>query len=166
MWWYVFVLAGRDPNKVLSAEVCTGANIFTDGQDPTLKPDEEYPEWLWELSKPMKSIKQIRQQVCHHPRSPCMKKCDVDEPMSTNSTACFSQGNSCRFCVLVCAVLVLGCHSGLLFLSCCCATNHNMSLETHTFSGYVSAVCDETTVLPSLYAFVGCCTSDSCTTAQ
>lgn len=48
----------------MSDEVCTGANIFTEGTDPTLKPDDEYPEWLWELSKPLKSVKQIRQEVC------------------------------------------------------------------------------------------------------
>lgn len=55
---------GSNPHKVLSDEVCTGANVFSEGTDPTLKPDDEYPEWLWELSKPMKTIKQIRQQVC------------------------------------------------------------------------------------------------------
>lgn len=60
--------ADRNPQKVLSDEVCTGANIFVEGTDPTLQPDEEYPEWLWELSKPMKSIKQIRQQVCCEPK--------------------------------------------------------------------------------------------------
>lgn len=56
--------AERNPNKVVSAEVCTGANIFTNGSDPPLKPDEEYPEWLWELTKPLKTSKQLQQQVC------------------------------------------------------------------------------------------------------
>lgn len=28
---------------------CTGANYFKEGEDPLLKADEEYPEWLWGL---------------------------------------------------------------------------------------------------------------------
>ena len=28
---------------------CTGVNYFKEGEDPPIKPDEEYPEWLWEL---------------------------------------------------------------------------------------------------------------------
>ncbi len=28
--------------------VC-GANIYKEGQDPEIKPDSEYPEWLWSL---------------------------------------------------------------------------------------------------------------------
>lgn len=30
-------------------QFCCGANIYTTGSDPKLKPDEEYPEWLWSL---------------------------------------------------------------------------------------------------------------------
>ncbi|KAL8558318.1 hypothetical protein ACOMHN_045433 [Nucella lapillus] len=30
-------------------QFCCGANIYTTGSDPELKPDEEYPEWLWAL---------------------------------------------------------------------------------------------------------------------
>lgn len=28
---------------------CCGANILKEGTDPELKPDSEYPEWLWSL---------------------------------------------------------------------------------------------------------------------
>ena len=31
------------------AKFCCGANIFSSGSDPEIKPDSEYPEWLWEL---------------------------------------------------------------------------------------------------------------------
>lgn len=36
-----------DPQKLVN--LCCGANIFVDGQDPELKPDSEYPDWLWSL---------------------------------------------------------------------------------------------------------------------
>ncbi|KAK7116698.1 hypothetical protein V1264_002331 [Littorina saxatilis] len=36
-----------DANKL--TRFCCGANIYTTGTDPELKPDSEYPEWLWEL---------------------------------------------------------------------------------------------------------------------
>lgn len=26
-----------------------GCNILKEGEDPTMKPDEEYPEWLWTM---------------------------------------------------------------------------------------------------------------------
>jgi large subunit ribosomal protein L54 len=29
--------------------VCTGANIYSDGSDPLIKDDSEYPDWLWTL---------------------------------------------------------------------------------------------------------------------
>ena len=36
-----------DPQKLL--KTCCGANIFLEGSDPEIKPDQEYPEWLWNL---------------------------------------------------------------------------------------------------------------------
>ena len=36
----------------MSLTHCTGANYFKTGEDPKLLPDEEYPDWLWELAKP------------------------------------------------------------------------------------------------------------------
>lgn len=36
-----------DVNKLVTH--CCGANIYIEGEDPVLKPDEEYPDWLWTL---------------------------------------------------------------------------------------------------------------------
>ncbi|RUS76861.1 hypothetical protein EGW08_015371 [Elysia chlorotica] len=36
-----------DAQKLLTH--CCGANIFLEGSDPEIKPDQEYPEWLWSL---------------------------------------------------------------------------------------------------------------------
>lgn len=38
-----------DSAKTSSTTHCTGANYFKEGEDPVLKPDEEYPKWLWGL---------------------------------------------------------------------------------------------------------------------
>ena len=37
----------EDPNKLVNY-VC-GANIYKEGEDPEIKPDSEYPEWLFKL---------------------------------------------------------------------------------------------------------------------
>lgn len=42
-----FLDAETDPVK-LCKFVC-GANIMKNGQDPEIKPDSEYPDWLWNL---------------------------------------------------------------------------------------------------------------------
>jgi large subunit ribosomal protein L54 len=47
----------------MSKEVCTGVNIFTEGEDPELKPDDEYPDWLWDLAQPKPSVKQLKQKL-------------------------------------------------------------------------------------------------------
>lgn len=47
----------------MSKEYATGCNVFSEGEDPKLKPDEEYPDWLWELITPPPTAKQIRQKV-------------------------------------------------------------------------------------------------------
>lgn len=36
-----------DANKLVN--YCCGSNIFKEGTDVQLKPDNEYPEWLWNL---------------------------------------------------------------------------------------------------------------------
>ncbi|XP_029938879.1 large ribosomal subunit protein mL54 [Salarias fasciatus] len=38
----------RDPVRLTSHAV--GVNIFKEGEDPKLKPTEEYPEWLFQLN--------------------------------------------------------------------------------------------------------------------
>ena len=30
-------------------DVCVGANIYKNGEDPVLKEDSAYPDWLWTL---------------------------------------------------------------------------------------------------------------------
>ena len=30
-------------------DVCLGANYFKTGEDPVIKPESEYPDWLWGL---------------------------------------------------------------------------------------------------------------------
>jgi large subunit ribosomal protein L54 len=42
------------------ATVATGVNILKKGSDPPLKPDSEYPEWLWDLAKPPKTLSELR----------------------------------------------------------------------------------------------------------
>ncbi|URD72648.1 hypothetical protein MUK42_08718, partial [Musa troglodytarum] len=37
------------PNKELKSTTVLGANILKDGADPKIKPDTEYPNWLWLL---------------------------------------------------------------------------------------------------------------------
>ena len=33
----------------LNMDVCLGANYFKTGEDPVIRPESEYPEWLWKL---------------------------------------------------------------------------------------------------------------------
>jgi large subunit ribosomal protein L54 len=44
----------------MSKDVITGLNINKGGSDPPLKPDEEYPEWLWKLATPEKTLGELR----------------------------------------------------------------------------------------------------------
>jgi large subunit ribosomal protein L54 len=30
-------------------DVCLGANYFKTGEDPAIRPESEYPDWLWGL---------------------------------------------------------------------------------------------------------------------
>lgn len=46
----------------LSKEVATGVNILKGGSDPPLLPDEEYPEWLWELADPEPTLFELRRR--------------------------------------------------------------------------------------------------------
>jgi hypothetical protein len=32
-----------------AANAVRGCNILKEGEDPTMKPDEEYPDWLWTM---------------------------------------------------------------------------------------------------------------------
>ena len=36
-----------DPHKLVN--YCCGSNIYKEGEDVKLKPESEYPEWLWSI---------------------------------------------------------------------------------------------------------------------
>lgn len=39
---------------------CVGSNYFKEGSDVELKPDEEYPDWLWDLhTGPPKTLEEL-----------------------------------------------------------------------------------------------------------
>ena len=44
---------------VLSSPTVLGSNILKDGKDAELKPDSEYPEWIWTLHKPQPSVQDL-----------------------------------------------------------------------------------------------------------
>mmetsp|Transcript_13931 Transcript_13931/g.35065 ORF Transcript_13931/g.35065 Transcript_13931/m.35065 type:complete len:119 (+) Transcript_13931:320-676(+) len=46
----------------MSAAEVTGCNIFKTGSDPTILPDDQYPEWLWGLTKPAATLNELRRQ--------------------------------------------------------------------------------------------------------
>ena len=39
----------RQSAQAPASPVVVGLNILKDGQDPELRPDSEYPEWIWTL---------------------------------------------------------------------------------------------------------------------
>ena len=47
----------------MSKDTATGVNILAKGEDPKLGPDEDYPDWLWELAAPPKTLKQLTAEV-------------------------------------------------------------------------------------------------------
>ncbi|KAL4422068.1 hypothetical protein ABPG77_001536 [Micractinium sp. CCAP 211/92] len=44
----------------MSKEVVTGLNILKKGQDPPLRPDDQLPDWLWQLAEPEKTLNELR----------------------------------------------------------------------------------------------------------
>lgn len=47
----------KDANKLVTY-VC-GSNYFKEGEDVKLKPDSEYPDWLWTLPLKPKSLEEM-----------------------------------------------------------------------------------------------------------
>lgn len=48
----------KDPAKLCTYAV--GVNVFKQGEDPTIKPKEEYPEWLFQLNLgPVKKLNEL-----------------------------------------------------------------------------------------------------------
>lgn len=44
----------------LSKDTASGINLLKKGSDPQLKADEEYPEWLWMLVQPEKTLGELK----------------------------------------------------------------------------------------------------------
>ena len=42
---------------------CPGINYMKDGKDLDLKPDSEYPDWLWTLGGPKKDFKDMSPEI-------------------------------------------------------------------------------------------------------
>ena len=38
-----------ETDAAILTKYCCGANMLKEGSDPELKPDSEYPDWLWTL---------------------------------------------------------------------------------------------------------------------
>ena len=51
------------PSAGMSATHCSGINYKKGGSDPELGPDEDYPDWLWTLLEPKKSLLQLEKEV-------------------------------------------------------------------------------------------------------
>ncbi|GIL49489.1 hypothetical protein Vafri_5815 [Volvox africanus] len=51
----------RGPRKIgeLSTEVATGCGLMKNESDPPIRPDNEYPEWLFKLLEPRPTIKEL-----------------------------------------------------------------------------------------------------------
>ncbi|KAK9825425.1 hypothetical protein WJX81_004741 [Elliptochloris bilobata] len=47
----------------MSKDVVTGANYQKAGSDPPLRPDSEYPEWLWDIMKPKEPLFALQRKL-------------------------------------------------------------------------------------------------------
>ena len=54
---------GGDAAVGMSETHCTGLNYKKGGSDPELGSDDKYPEWLWELLEPKKTLTQLEKEV-------------------------------------------------------------------------------------------------------
>ena len=52
-----------------SSSVVVGLNILKEGQDPELRPDSEYPEWIWTLHQERPSLQVLRTKHEDDPES-------------------------------------------------------------------------------------------------
>ena len=48
-----------DSSAVDLSQVCAGLNYFKTGEDPPIRADEEYPDWLPSILEPVKSHKEL-----------------------------------------------------------------------------------------------------------
>jgi len=57
---YGLHLTGPKRTGELSSEVATGCSLLKAEQDPPLKADHEYPEWLWRLLDPRPTASELQ----------------------------------------------------------------------------------------------------------
>ena len=50
------------------ADVVSGLNILKDGADPKIRPDAEYPEWVWTLCAPTSAPPMLARALHSHRR--------------------------------------------------------------------------------------------------
>eukprot|EP00193_Tetraselmis_chui_P022294 CAMPEP_0177778772 /NCGR_PEP_ID=MMETSP0491_2-20121128/16157_1 /TAXON_ID=63592 /ORGANISM="Tetraselmis chuii, Strain PLY429" /LENGTH=78 /DNA_ID=CAMNT_0019298117 /DNA_START=374 /DNA_END=610 /DNA_ORIENTATION=+ len=46
----------------MSMTEVTGCNIYKTGSDPAILPDDQYPEWLWDLVKQRPTLNELRRR--------------------------------------------------------------------------------------------------------
>ena len=46
----------------LASEAIKGINILKSGSDPEVKPDEQYPQWVWQVGSPGKMLSQLNRE--------------------------------------------------------------------------------------------------------
>lgn len=47
----------------MSKDVVAGANYMKAGSDPPLRPDSEYPDWLWDIMKPREALFSLQRKL-------------------------------------------------------------------------------------------------------
>ena len=45
-----------------ASEAIKGINILKSGSDPEVKPDEQYPQWVWQVGSPGKMLSQLNRE--------------------------------------------------------------------------------------------------------
>ena len=45
-----------------ASEAIKGINILKSGSDPEVKPDEQYPQWMWQVGSPGKMLSQLNRE--------------------------------------------------------------------------------------------------------
>ena len=56
-------IASAKPAEVVDSNTVQGLNILQNGSDPVLRPDEEYPDWLWTIHEPLPSVSSLQARV-------------------------------------------------------------------------------------------------------
>ena len=59
----------RQAAEAPSSPVVIGLNILKEGQDPELRPDSEYPEWVWTLHQERPTLQALKTRHEDDPES-------------------------------------------------------------------------------------------------